>query len=156
MLAVFALNQNGQRVIMRCVPGVMFPAKLPDSDCKSEAPMKAPCSRLWLYGFVAFVGGCLALVAWGKFDWCDGWAQHYAATADRLRKDAMDLTFSQEQVTEYRVAAEWHDIIARKYAHVAYQPWLPSPGYPLITEEDKLEALNKYEERFAQSNQETN
>jgi hypothetical protein len=70
---------------------------------------------------------------WSKHDFCQGWAEHYAARAEEFRSEAANPAVGQDDARKYLVAADTHDLIARKYAAVASRPWRPYPGYPLIT-----------------------
>ena len=74
-----------------------------------------------------------AMSVWNKHDFCQGWAKQYAARAQQLRAEAAKPALGRDEAREYLIAADVYDLIARKYAAVASQPWRPYPGYPLIT-----------------------
>ncbi len=87
-----------------------------------------------------------ALITWGKYDFCQGWANHYAAQAAKLRSDARDPQYSDEEKRELLIAAEWHEIISKKYAVVASQPWRDYPRAPLITPQDQRLAISRVDQ----------
>jgi hypothetical protein len=96
--------------------------------------------RIWKR--IAFVTGFLllalcALGIWGKYDFCQGWADHYAARAKQLRAEAESSSLTPDERTEHLMAADWHDIISHKFATAARQPWRPYPSHPLITPEEQ-------------------
>lgn len=89
---------------------------------------------------------CLLLInAWGKFDFCYGWARHYEDLASQHRMDASNPDLQAESVHEYLIVAEWDEIIARKYKMAAMQPW-PFGSYPkapLVSTHEKVSVLQK-------------
>ncbi len=86
-------------------------------------------------GFVFLA--CVGLSVWGKRDYCRGWANHYAARARQIRAEVEKADLTSEQRREHLMAADWHEIIARKYATVVREPWRPYPSRPLITLEER-------------------
>jgi hypothetical protein len=98
---------------------------------------------------IAVVAGCLflafcALELWGKYDFCRGWADHYAARAKQLRAEAASSSLTPDERREHLMAADWHDIISHKFATAARQPWRPYPSHPLITPEEQRMVAAKY------------
>ncbi len=102
-------------------------------------------STIWLCGIALLIAGCVGVLIYGKVDFCAGWSRHYAASAARLRHEATDPSMSPNQVAENLVVADWHEIISEKYHRVAMRPWLPYPGAPLVSDEERATALAKYE-----------
>lgn len=91
---------------------------------------------------IAVIAGFLSLSfcglkIWGKYDFCQGWADHYAARAKQHRAEAESSGLTPEERRAHLIAADWHDIISHKYATTARQPWRPYPAYPLITPEEQ-------------------
>jgi hypothetical protein len=86
-------------------------------------------------GFLLLAFGAVGI--WGKYDFCQGWAGHYAARAKQLRAEAESSGLMPDEKREHLIAADWHDIISHKYATAARQPWRPYPSYPLITPEEQ-------------------
>jgi len=78
-----------------------------------------------------------AMKIWNKHDFCQGWSDHYAARAKELRAEAANRASEHAEAEKYRVAADSHDLISRKYAAIASRPWRPYPGYPLITADEQ-------------------
>lgn len=81
---------------------------------------------------------------WSRHDFCRGWADHYAAEAERLRAEAAAPGLGVEEARERRMAAELRDVVARKYAATASAPWRPYPGYPLVTPEEQRLAAARH------------
>jgi hypothetical protein len=96
--------------------------------------------RIWRRIAVAagflFLAFC-ALEIWHKYDFCQGWADEYSVRAKQLRAEAESPGLTPDERRERLIAADWHDIIAQKYAAAARQPWRPYPSYPLITPEEQ-------------------
>ncbi|MCC7376202.1 MAG: hypothetical protein IT581_16205 [Verrucomicrobiales bacterium] len=105
-----------------------------------------PTKRIWKRVAIAaafLVLAFFALGVWNKYDFCHGWANHYASRANQLRAEAQNPGLTPDQRREHLIAADWHNFISRKYAMTAGQPWRPYPGYPLITpEEQRIPASN--------------
>ena len=106
-----------------------------------------PAKRMWAR--LASGAGLVLLTlwipsVWNKHGFCQGWANHYAARAKQLRAEAANPALGREESREYLIAADWHDLISRKYAAVASHPWRPCPGYPLITPEEQQIAAGKH------------
>jgi hypothetical protein len=85
-----------------------------------------------------------ALSMWQKHDFCQGWASHYAARAKQLRVEADQPGLTRDERREHLIAADWHDVISRKYAQTARQPWRAYPSAPLITPEERGIAAAKH------------
>ena len=105
-----------------------------------------PTKRVWTrvvmgLGFALVVLGAFRI--WSKHDFCQGWASHYASEARRMRAEAANPALEPDAAREFLVAAHLHDVISRKYAAVARQPWRSYPGYPLVTPEEQRLAAGK-------------
>lgn len=85
---------------------------------------------------LALLAWC-ALSVWDKHDFCQGWANHYAARAGQLRAEAANPALGSEEKRAHLIAADLHDVVSHKYAAVARRPWRPFPGYPLVTPEEQ-------------------
>lgn len=99
--------------------------------------------RIALAGAFLFLAFC-TLAIWNKHDFCRGWADHYATRARQLRADAESPSLTTADRREHLIAAEWHDIIARKYLVVARQPWRSDPHFPLITPDEQCIVAARY------------
>lgn len=85
------------------------------------------------------------LIAWGKYDFCSGWAKHYEQRALQLRIDSSNPALPTNDMHEHLIAAEWHEIIACKYWRAAFVPW-PFGSYPkapLISKQEQVAVLGK-------------
>lgn len=82
--------------------------------------------------------GIVCVSLWNKADFCAGWAAHYAERAAVLRSERLRAIAEERhddaQLIE-RTAIEM-SVIAKKYARVASNPFLPYPSKPLVTETD--------------------
>ena len=110
--------------------------------------MTIASQKVWRFVTVA---GMLAiafwtLCVWNKHDFCRGWADHYAARAIQLRAEAANPALAPAEAAEYLVAADLHEVVSRKYKQVAWQPWRPYPGYPLVTTEEMRRATENHAE----------
>lgn len=104
-------------------------------------PIKRIWKRVILVG--AFLSLALAAFAiWNKHDHCGKWADHYAARASQLRAEAENLNATERK--QHLSAADWNDIISRKFSAVARQPWKGYPRHPLITSGEQRAVAAKY------------
>lgn len=99
--------------------------------------------RIALSGAFAFLALC-TLALWNKHDFCRGWADHYATRAKQLRADAENPSLTSADRREHLIAAEWHDIISRKYSKVARQPWRSYPHFALLTPDEQRSAAARH------------
>lgn len=90
--------------------------------------------------FVALGG----LQLWQKYDFCQGWADHYAFRAKQFRADAEKPGLTPAERREHLIASEWHVVISQKYSAAARLPWQWYPKHPLITDEEQRIAATKY------------
>lgn len=77
-----------------------------------------------------------ALSIWNKHNFCQGWANHYAARAMELRAQASGL--GRAEARQYLRSAELNQLVSEKYAMVASRPWKPYPKAPLISGEEQI------------------
>jgi hypothetical protein len=117
-------------------------ARLPDArrgdihDPGIESTFMKTTMRTWkclAIGVGVVVLVFCAMRAWGKYDFCQGWSNHYAARAKEFRSEAANPTLGRDEAKKYLVAADIHDLISQKYAVAASRPWRPYPSYPLVT-----------------------
>jgi hypothetical protein len=104
--------------------------------------------RGWLIAVATLWVGYEALYCHNKIQNCSGWGRLYHDRAAQLRREADAPDRTPYDQTEYRLAAEWQDIVGDKYLHVASRPWLPYPRAPLITEVDKAVAIERAQRRY--------
>ncbi len=85
------------------------------------------------------------LMAWGKYDFCSGWAKHYERRAMQLRIDASNPALPAEDVYEHLIVAEYDEIIARKYWRAAFLPWPfgSHPKAPLVSQQEQAAVLQQ-------------
>jgi len=102
--------------------------------------------RKWWRSVVAGVAISLFfLMAWGKYDFCSGWARHYEKHSLQLRIDASNPALPTDDVYENLIVAEWDEIIARKFWRAAFLPW-PFGSYPqapLISQQEQVAVLEQ-------------
>lgn len=84
------------------------------------------------------------LLVWNKHDFCQGWADHYAARANDFRSEGTNPALGRDEARKYLIAADVHDLISRKYAMVASRPWKAYPSYPLVTAQEERMIEGKY------------
>ena len=104
-----------------------------------------PMRRMWCGVVAGLATSIFFLMAWGKYDFCSGWARHYEKRASQLRIDASDPALPANDVHENLIVAEWSEIIARKYWRAALRPW-PFGSYPkapLISQQEQVAVLEQ-------------
>ena len=95
---------------------------------------------------VALLAGLLAtmrvvsnhLAYAGKVEYCRGWARSSLLAAELYRKQASEPGCSAVDAAKWRWLARKEELISRKYAEIAAQPWRPYPtaNAPLLTRKD--------------------
>ena len=90
---------------------------------------------------VAFVG----LDLWNKSCFCHGWAEWNRDQAIQWREKSRMPDLSAGEINDCLAGADLYELISRKYALVASRPWLPDPGYPLVSAGEEFMVRSKYE-----------
>ncbi len=90
---------------------------------------------------VAFEG----LELWNKSRFCHGWAESYRDQATQWREKSRTPDLSTAEINDCLAGADLYELIARKYALVASRPWLPYPGYPLVSAGEQFAVRSRYE-----------
>lgn len=105
--------------------------------------------RLWIGVVVGLAISLFFLKAWGKYDWCAGWARHYEDLATQHLKDASNPDLPVEEKYDHLIVAEWDEIISQKYKVAAMQPW-PFGSYPkapLVSTYEQIDVLQNLAEK---------
>ena len=104
--------------------------------------------KKWMGLFLLGLTGFYLILAWGKYDFCAGWSDHYEENAIRLRAEASSSQLSIEDKYEHIVAAEFHEVVASKYRTAAYRPWPfgSCPKAPLVSLLKQIEIMERLAE----------
>jgi len=130
-------------------PGALlsiFAGSKTTSQTVETQPMKITkrISTRLLIGIVVAILAFRILSVWEKHHFCQGWSNEYAKWATQLRSEAANPALARDEAKECLIAAEFDDLISRKYAAVAWCPWRPYPSHPLLTPDEQQMAAAKH------------